>query len=233
VLQNLGKLSLSVRHRKDGDGAEKIAWRIAAIFDAMTTYGEVKTWDKTAARRLAKLGATAKWEEQFEINSVPQRRAIDKNAKAKRRRIFVQIGHWDLSLTTTTILRKQRECGLCEKEILSILRVEPQYQSSRSALAVFFSEVTDGLSTSTIPPIVLAYNMVSPKQLDKLLSVICSDDANGLLRLLADGEASIRDCDFLGRSLLHVSSHAKKRCQQADKCSTFVSMITPSVARSW
>ena len=201
VLKKLGKLSLSVRHRKEGDAAEKIARRIAAVFEAITAHGEDETWDKTAARHLGKLGATVEWEEKFDINSTPQRKPISKYAKAKTRRVFVQIGRWDISLTTIT-RDSPLEGSLCYVETFSTLRVEPRRQSSGSALAVFFSECWDGRATSTIPPTVLAYKMVNDDA--EVFQRIKDDDLDGLIRLLACGKASIHDCDGSGRSLLHV-----------------------------
>jgi hypothetical protein len=65
ALKKLGKLSLSVPHLKEGDGAKKIARRVAAIFDAITTHGDEEPWDKTMARHLEMLGVTVKWEEQL------------------------------------------------------------------------------------------------------------------------------------------------------------------------
>ena len=230
VLKKLGKLALSIQHRKEGNAAEKIARRVAAIFDAITTHGDDGTWDKTAARQLGKLGATVKWEEQFDINSVPQRGLIDRMARAKTRRIFVQISDWNISLTTTT-LDAQGDGGLREVDCFSTLRAEPQHRFSGPALAVFFSEYRNCRSTITIPPTVLAYNTVSNDA--EVFQLLQSDDLDGLLRLLASGEATIRDCDESGRSLLHVSFHARKRCEQADKCSILVNMIASSVARSW
>lgn len=206
TLKKLGKLSLSVRHRKKGDGAEKIARRIAAVFEAITTHGEDETWDKTAARQLGKLGATVKWEEQFDINSVPERCAIRKNVRARTRRILVQIGHWNISLTTA-IFDLRLVDSPHEVETFSTLRVEPRCQSSGSALAVFFSEHRDGQSTKTIPPTVLAYKTVRGDA--KVFKLIRDDDLAGLRTLLACGEASIHDCDESGRSLLLVSSLAK------------------------
>lgn len=201
ALKKLGKLSLSIQHRKEGDGAEKIARRIAAVFDAITTHDDAETWDKTAARHLGKLGATVKWEERFDINSVPERWAIKQDVRAKTRRILVQIGHWNISLTTATFDLRLVDSPH-EVETFSTLRVEPRCQSSGSALAVFFSEYRDGQSTRTIPPIVLAYNMVNDDA--EVFQRITYDDLDGLIRLLTCGEASIHDCDGSGRSLLHV-----------------------------
>lgn len=86
ALEKLGKLSLSVPHLKEGDGAKKIARRVAAIFDAITTHGDEEPWDKTMARHLGMLGATVKWEEQFDINTVPQRSSICRHARARMRK---------------------------------------------------------------------------------------------------------------------------------------------------
>lgn len=206
VLHKLGKLSLSVRHRKEGAGAKKIARRIAAIFEAIATHGDEEMWDKTTARQLGKLGACVKWEERFDINSAPQRRSDNTNGRAMKTQIVVQIGHWNISLATTT-LETPRTRGLHEVEVLSTLRVEPQHQTSGSALAVFFRENIHDHSKSTMPPIVSAYNMV--RNDSKIFKIIRDDDLDSLLRLLASGQASIQDCDESGRSLLHVSLHLK------------------------
>lgn len=205
VLRKLGKLSLRVQHRKEGAGAKKIARRIAAIFEAITTYGDEESWDKMTSRQLGKLGACVKWEERFDINSVPRRRPDNTNGRAMKTQIMVQVGHWNISLTTTT-LESPRTGGLREVEVFSTLRVEPQHHHSGSALAVFFRESIDGNSKITRPPTVLAYNMVSNDS--KIFELIRHDDLDSLMRLLADGQASIRDCDESGRSLLHVSLHA-------------------------
>jgi hypothetical protein len=85
VLRKLGKLSFSVQHRKEGDGAEKLARRISAIFDAITTHGDESTWDKVDSKRLGKLRSTVKWEERFDINSVPRRDILARNVRAKQR----------------------------------------------------------------------------------------------------------------------------------------------------
>ena len=201
VLKKLGKLSLSIRHRKDGAGAEKIARRIAAVIEAITMPGEVETWDEMTARHLGKLGATMKWEEEFDINSAPPRKIMNRNAKARTRRIVAQIGRWNISLTRTTVCSRC-ESGPRDVDILSTLRVEPQRQSSGSALAVFFSEHRNGRSTITIPPTVLAYNMV--KDDAQVFRMIIDDMLDGLITLLVCGKASIHDCDEAGRSLLHV-----------------------------
>ena len=203
VLRKLGKLSQSVRHRKEGDGAEKIARRIAALFEAITTSEDASSWDKPTTRHLEKLGATVKWEERFDINSAPRTKSMSTCVKAKRRQILVQIGHFVISLTTES-LEFRREGGLQEMKMFSTLRVEPQHPSSRPALAVFFSEHWDGDTTSTIPPKVVAYKMV--KGDSDVFGLVRADDLDGLLRLLACGKASILDCDESGRSLLHVSS---------------------------
>ena len=199
VLKKLGKLSLSVRHRKEGDAAEKIAQRVAAIFEAITAHGGEASWDEMASRQLRKLGATVKVEERFDINTVPQRSSIRRHARARMRGIFVQIDHWDISLTTV-MLDPGREGDFRSVEIFSTLRVEPQQQSSGSALAVFFSEHKNGRSSTTIPPIVVVYNKIRSDS--RVFLLIEDDDLDGLKLLLASGEES-------GRSLLHVSSLAK------------------------
>lgn len=205
LLEKLGKLSRCIRHRKEGSEAEKIARRISAVLDAVTIQGNEEAWDKMDARRLGKLGASVKWEDRFDINSIPQRKPISRYSRARTRRALVQVGRWDVSLTTI-IRDSQLECGICYVETSSTLRIEPRQRTSGTALAVFFSECWDGRATNTIPPTVLAYNMV--ENYSEVFGLIRRDDLDGLLRLLACGEASIHDCDESGRSLLHVSPFA-------------------------
>lgn len=111
-----------------------------------------------------------------------------------------------MSLATTTSA-SQRESGVRNLGTFSTLRVESQHQSSQGALAVFFSEHWNGQTISTIPPTVMAYRMVSNDA--EVFKLIRDDDLDGLLRRLACGHASIRDCDERSRSLLHVSALAK------------------------
>lgn len=219
ALKKLGKLSQSIRgHRSMENGAEKIARRVSAVFDAIVTHSHGEgTSDHVMERQLGKLRGTVRWEEQFDINSVPQRRAMGTNARAKGRRILVQIGYWVISLTTT-VFNMRHEGGLREEQVVSVLRIEPLLKASGSALAVYFSEYTDRHTRSLVPPVVLAYNTVSNSA--EVFKLVLEDDLEGLQRVLACGEATIRDCDESGRSLLHVSFCARH---------TFWSLLTISV----
>lgn len=207
VLGKLSKLSRSIQGRRGiEEGAEKIARRISAVLDAIVTHKhEELTWDVSNARQLGKLRDTVRWEEHFDINSVPQRRAMGRNARAKGRRISVEIGHWYMSLTTTTI-NVRHEWGLQETQILCDLRVEPRLGALGSPLAVYFSEHTDGHARGSIPPTILAYNRISNDA--DVFKLVSWDNIEGLQRLLACGRATIRDADESGRSLLHVGLHA-------------------------
>jgi hypothetical protein len=52
-------------------------------------------------------------------------------------------------------------------------------------------------------PVVLAYDQVSSDA--KVFELVKNDDLDGFVRRLALGQASIRNCDEAGHSLLHVS----------------------------
>lgn len=56
---------------------------------------------------------------------------------------------------------------------------------------------------SFINPVILAYRIVPGKS--EVFEMIRYDDLEGLKSLLADGKATIRDCDEYGATLLHVS----------------------------
>lgn len=201
-LKKLGKLSLSIRHQKEGRDAQKIARCISAILSALTIYRDGETCDETQQRELEKLRDTVRWAERIAIKSVPQRKSPAQTAKAKTRRLFVRILNHEISLSTT-VVRSQRTAGLYDVDTFSTLRIEPLHASSGLPVAIFFSQQMSNCFTNVMHPNVTAYNRVPDGA--EVFQVVDDDDLESLQRLIACGKASLWDCDEMGRSLLHVS----------------------------
>ena len=86
-------------------------------------------------------------------------------------------------------------------ETCSALNV--QHLSKGSGISAFFGERDNIDHVTTLCPAVTAYNQVSNDS--EVFQITRKDSLDDLLRMLAIGEASIRDCDEEGRSLLLVS----------------------------
>lgn len=84
----------------------------------------------------------------------------------------------------------------------SALRLSPLDLASASPIAAFFGERTDYLQSSVIHPTILANRTVSSQS--KIFNFIIKDDITGLMLLLAEQKATIRDVDEKGQSLHHV-----------------------------
>lgn len=88
-------------------------------------------------------------------------------------------------------------------ETCSALNVQHAAGSRGPYIAAYFVESINLDRTTTMHPIVLAYNQVDNDA--QVLELVKNDNLDGLMRHLALGQASIRDCDEASRSLLHVS----------------------------
>lgn len=201
-LKKLGKLSLSIRHQKEGKDAQKIARCILAILSALTTYRDGEPCDEAQQTHLEKLRDTVRWAERIAINSVPQRKGPGPSAKAKNRRLVVRVLNHEISLSTT-VIHSQRIAGLYDIETFSTLRIEPLHASSGLPVAIFFSQQMSNCFTNSMHPNVTAYKRVPSSA--EVFQVVEDDDLESLQRLLACGSASLWDCEEMSRSLLNVS----------------------------
>ena len=201
-LKRLGKLSLNIRHQKEGRDAQRIARCISAILSALTTYRNGEPRDKAQQVQVERLRETVRWAERIAINSVPQRKRPAPDAKAETRRLVVRILNHEISLSTT-VIRSQRTLELYDVETFSTLRIEPLHASSGLPVNIFFSQQMNNRSTNVMHPTVTAYNRVPSSA--EVFQLVEDDDLESLQRLLACGSASLWDCDEMGRSLLNVS----------------------------
>jgi hypothetical protein len=135
------------------------------------------------------------------INSVGQRNMPEQVVRATRRSSLIIFDKWKIALDTTSweaLDEHAREVS----GSFSALRLSPLDLASASPIAAFFGERTDYLQSSVIHPTILAYRTVS-HQLE-VFNILLKDDVTGLMLLLAEQKASIRDVDEEGRSVLHV-----------------------------
>jgi hypothetical protein len=142
------------------------------------------------------------------VNSVSaSRRTLPTHIlEVKRRSSVITVGKWKLQLHTT-VCGSVDTVGRDVTETFSSLRLSPCGRSSvgGSSVAAFFGEREDYLQRSILHPTIVAYRNVDRSS--KVFELIRRDDVNGLTRLIALQEASSRDCDAEGRSLLYVSVH--------------------------
>jgi len=137
------------------------------------------------------------------INSVDQRRLPEQVVRRKQKSSLITFGIWKIVLDTTSWEALDEHSRVVTGSF-SALRLEPLDVTSWSPIAAFFGERTDHIYTSVLHPSIYAYRRVPNRS--EVFNVVVDDDVTGLMRLLAKQEATTRDLDEEGRSLLHVST---------------------------
>jgi hypothetical protein len=202
VLENLGQYSKSMQQQSEGEQSTRIADQLAIILESFeqAAFDENKATDLDC--QLQDLKHQLRRARSIRINAIlPQVHASRPyNAQTKLTRIAW--GHWEISLRTKTL--HSRSCdGQTLTETCSALNVQHAVGVHGPCIAAYFGESVDFDRKITMHPIVLAYNQVDDDA--EVLKLVKNDNLDGLMRHLALGQASIRDCDKAGRSLLHVS----------------------------
>lgn len=224
VLTKLGKFSKSIQDQRIGTDAKKIARRIALALNAIK--------QQTGPTKPSNRGGmyTEHDEDDFEKidNSLIVANRIDINTAFRRTRhtkLTRVVRKWDritfeqveISLRTS-ILEFRNEDGTEAIESRSELCLDPQFSGSGSPITVYFGETTMHAAVSFINPVILAYRVI-PK-VSEVFEVIGKDDLEGLIKLLADGKATLRDCDEMDSTLLHVSE-CLKDCTSSSRLSKY------------
>jgi hypothetical protein len=203
ALESLGQYSKSMQQQSQGKQSTRIAAQLTIILESFeqAVPNDEKTEDLDG--QLRDLEDQLRRARHIKINAIsPRVRASGQQYKAQTKLTRITWGQWEISLSAKT-LQSQSVDGDMLTEICSALNVQHAVGSRGPCIAAYFRESTDFDRTETMHPIVLAYNQVnSGAQVFKLVE---EDDLDVLMRFLALGQASIRDCDEAGRSLLHVS----------------------------
>lgn len=202
----LGEFSLSLQHQKQDQDAQRVARWVRILLDAVETNGSsIKLEHKEG--ELASLRDGLVFVNRVSVNSplVKQRLATLPLVKKNRRTSIVSVGGLQIHLDTLTCTSLD---ALGEKilQTTSMLQVAPTAPLSIGTpdFAVIFGEKTDSVQRSIIHPRILAYRTVDSESAAFVL-LFQGDDVDGLTRLLATQQATLRDCDVNGRSLLTVS----------------------------
>ena len=168
--------------------------------DAIETNGTASKGAHTE-QELAKIQNGLLLTNRVGVNSLDQRSMPEQVIRAMRKSSLIIFEKWKIALDTTSWEALDEHA----REVtgsFSALRLTPLELVSASPIAAFFGERTDHLQSSVIHPSVLAYRSVSRRS--KIFDVLFLDDIMGLMLLLAEQKATIRDVDEQGRSLLHV-----------------------------
>jgi hypothetical protein len=202
AISQLGEFSTSLQHQKQDEAARKVVSWIRVVVDATEANGTAAQGTYTK-EELAKMQSGLLLTNRVGINTTDRRKIPDQVIKMTRKFSLIILGRWKVALETThweAVDEHNREV----RESFTALRLTPLDLASASPIAAFFGERTDYLQSSVIHPTILAYRRVSRSS--KVFDVILNDDPKGLVLLLAEQKATIRDLDEQGRSLLHVST---------------------------
>jgi hypothetical protein len=201
ALESLGQYSKSMQQQRDGKEGSEIATQLTVILE---TLGQGRPdsdvsrgLDDQVERLLDQLRRT----KRVKINAPPPRSQLSRLHKANHKVVHVRFGQWQISLLTKELTSRMVD-GQVDTEIYSSLHVQHAFNSRGPPIAAYFGESYNADHTTSLHPIVSSYNQVDSSS--KVFDLVERDDLNGLMRLLAVGEASIRDCDAEGRSLLFV-----------------------------
>lgn len=202
VLESLGQYSKSMQQQSEGEQSTRIAAQLAIILESFEH--AVSDEDNTADLdyRLQDLKHQLRRAKSIKINAISAQARTSKHYMAQSKIKMIAWGRWEISLMTKTLHSRSGD-GQMLTETCSALNVQHAAGSRGPCIAAYFGESIDLDRTITMHPIVLAYNQVDNDA--QVLKLVKNDDLDGLMRYLTLGQASIRDCDKAGRSLLHVS----------------------------
>ena len=217
VLSRFAKFSESIQGQRKGDSAKKIARRIALALNAvkqqagLMRLAERKSvrahHDKDDFESIDNCLIVAK---RVDVNTGIRRTKHTKLTRVIRKYDKLTFQQWKISLRTS-VFEFRNEDGTEVVESISAVDLDPHISNSNSPFTVHLSETTIHTAVSFINPVVLAYRIV-PNDAE-VFKVVEIDDLAGLVALLADGKATLRDCDRWGTTLLHVSEYSKDYAQ--------------------
>jgi hypothetical protein len=209
VLNKLGKFSKSIQDQRIGKDAKKIARRIALVVGAVKQEAGLTTLsgledvhtkhDEDDFENISNNLIVAK---RVDINTGFRRTKNTRLTRVVRKWDEITFEQWKISLRTS-IFEFRNEDGTEVVESLSSLFLDPRPSHASVPIAVHCGETTIQSAVSFINPVILAYRIVPNNA--KVFGVVEEDDLEGLVTLLADGKATIRDCDGMSATLLHVS----------------------------
>jgi hypothetical protein len=211
VLSKLGKFSKSIQDQRIGKDAKKIIRRVALALNAVRQQAGLTTlidledmYTNHDEDDFENIGNSLIVAKKVDINVGFRRTRHTKLTRVVRKHDELFFGQWKISLRTSIFeFRNEDSTGVIES--LSSLYFDPRALDAGVPITVHFGETTIHSAVSFINPVILAYRIVPDDA--EVFEVIQKDDLEGLIKLLADGKATLQDCDNRGGTLLHVSKY--------------------------
>jgi hypothetical protein len=215
VLASLATFSKSMSLSTKGEQAEQLIARLTALFGILQRDDLDIPVPDIINRQILHLKDRLKHATCVKINEVRRRRGVTRLSLAQSAVFTVIFEGFELTLTTKT-LESQYADGSMDTETYSSLHVQSVGVPGGSHISAYFRGRMDCDETVWLHPVVMAYNEVDCHA--KVFDLVRTDDLDGLKELLQIGEASLRDCDMEGRTLLVVSSHTHVAAPLANAC---------------
>lgn len=202
VLENLGRYEKSMQQLNEGSEWKLIASQLEVI---LASLGENAGHDECASGNLDDqlqiLRDYPKRTRRIKVNGASPQPLLSRAPKAHGKSFDLIFGNWTISLSIKTLTSQSTRGQTC-METCFALRV--WHRSRGSPVSAFLGERDDIDHFTTMSPVLMAYNQVGSDA--EVFDLVKGNALTDFLRLLAIGEASIRDCDEDGRSLLFVSA---------------------------
>jgi hypothetical protein len=213
VLASLASFSKSMSQSAKGEQAERLIARLNVLLDTLQRDDLGIPVPDIISRQIIHLKDRLKQTTCVKINEVRRRRGGTGLSVAQSAVFTVNYKGLEMTLVTKT-LKAQYANGSFDTETCSTLYVQSLGMPGGSNISAYFKGRMDCDETVWLHPVVMAYNEIYCHA--KVFDLVRTDDLDGLKELLQTGEASLRDCDMEGRTLLFVSLHTLQHAPDAD-----------------
>jgi hypothetical protein len=207
VFADIATFSKSMGHAKTGRQAKKLAAQLIVILNTLQK-AEHGSPSDIVDHQIRHLRRRLKQTTHVKINEAHLRREDVRRSEAHSELYNVKLNGWNVCLMTRTFKARYTD-GSFDAQTCCSLHVQSCGTSEVSQISAYFNERTNWDHTVWLHPTILAYNVVEPNA--SVFDLVRRDDLNGLKEMLQRGQASLRDCDNRGRSLLLVSSVRNRR----------------------
>jgi hypothetical protein len=207
VFADIATFSKSIGHAKTGRQAKKLAAQLIVILNTLQK-AEHGTPSDIVDHQIRHLRRRLKQTTHVKINEAHLRREDVRRSEVHSELYNVKLNGWNVCLMTRTFKARYTD-GSFDAQTCCSLHVQSCGTSEVSQVSAYFNERTNWDHTVWLHPTILAYNVVESNA--SVFDLVRRDDLNGLKEMLQRGQASLRDCDNRGRSLLLVSSVRNRR----------------------
>jgi hypothetical protein len=192
-----------------GKQAEQLIARLTVLFSILQRDDLDMPVPGIIGRQILHLKDRLKQTTCVTINKVRQRRGSARVSVAQSAVYSVEFEGLMICFMTKT-LESQYADGSFDTQTCSALHVRSLGGSLGSHISAFFTGQLNCDQTIWLHPVIMAYNPVDYHA--KVLDLVRTDDLDGFREFLQAGDASLRDCDREGRTLLFVSVIRTRYC---------------------